>query len=206
MKNEIIYFQQIIRKHYPQESEKILSEMEINFKTIEKDVLFSKKPSNPIDKRMGIAGYFLSLVKTLDEKGEDFAQIRTISLEVAHLIVKPKNSFHAWLKKLPPKLISLSIMSWVLKKFHEKVSQNSHNEGFIANIITDKAETYGFGYGVDILECGICKLFNRYNYGKFVSILCEVDNVTSGLAGLTLIRTNTIANGAAKCDFRFIRT
>ncbi|MFI5156145.1 MAG: L-2-amino-thiazoline-4-carboxylic acid hydrolase [Chitinophagales bacterium] len=38
---------------------------------------------------------------------------------------------------------------------------------------------------------------------KYASILCEVDKVTSGLAGLDLIRTGTIALGAKKCDFRF---
>jgi len=83
------------------------------------------------------------------------------------------------------------------------VNKNSHPDGFIANIITDKAETYGLGYGIDILDCGICKLFSNYSFQKYSSILCEVDEVTSGLAGLQLIRTGTIALGATKCDFRF---
>lgn len=55
----------------------------------------------------------------------------------------------------------------------------------------------------DILECGICKLFKKHNYEKYSSILCEVDEITSRLAGLKLIRTGTIALGAKKCDFRF---
>ena len=38
-----------------------------------------------------------------------------------------------------------------------------------------------------------------------ISILCEVDEITSALAGLKLVRTGTIANGAKKCDFRFIK-
>jgi hypothetical protein len=38
------------------------------------------------------------------------------------------------------------------------------------------------GYGVDILECGICKLFKKHGYEQYASILCEVDRVTSGLA------------------------
>ncbi len=35
------------------------------------------------------------------------------------------------------------------------------------------------------------------------SILCEVDKLTSSLAGLEMVRSGTIANGAAKCDFRW---
>ena len=35
------------------------------------------------------------------------------------------------------------------------------------------------------------------------ALLDEVDFVTTNLAGLQLVRTGTIATGAAKCDFRF---
>ena len=73
----------------------------------------------------------------------------------------------------------------------------------MASIIRGKDETYGLGYGIDIVECGICKLFQKHNYQQYASILCEVDEITSSLAGLQLIRTGTIASGASKCDFRF---
>lgn len=38
---------------------------------------------------------------------------------------------------------------------------------------------------------------------KFTPILCEVDFMTSNMAGLQLIRSGTIATGAKICDFRF---
>ena len=117
--------------------------------------------------------------------------------------MRPKNKIQQLLKKLPAKLIDKRFATYFLKLFHKKVSRNSNADGFIANIITDKDETYGLGYGIDIIECGICKLFEKYNYRKYASILCEVDAVTSNLAGLQLIRDGTIANGAKKCDFRF---
>jgi hypothetical protein len=93
----------------------------------------------------------------------------------------------------------------LIKSLHERVKTNANADGFIARIITDQQETYGLGYGIDILECGICKLFKKHHYQKYASILCEVDEITSSLAGLKLIRTGTIANGAIKCDFRFKR-
>lgn len=49
----------------------------------------------------------------------------------------------------------------------------------------------------------ICKLFQKHGAGRYAAILCEVDKLTSSLAGLELIRSGTIANGAAKCDFKF---
>ena len=99
--------------------------------------------------------------------------------------------------------MSTRISKIFINALNRKVNHNSNPDGFVANIITDKKETFGLGYGVDILECGICKLFKKHDYQKYASILCEVDEITSALAGLKLIRTGTIANGAKKCDFRF---
>jgi hypothetical protein len=108
-----------------------------------------------------------------------------------------------WLKQLPPKLVGWKITGGLINIFNKKVSVKGNPDGFRAVILTDKSETYGLGYGVDILECGICKLFQKHDAGKYAPILCEVDKVTSALAGLELIRHGTIANGADKCDFRF---
>jgi hypothetical protein len=83
------------------------------------------------------------------------------------------------------------------------VKNKAHPDGFAVDIITDPKETFGLGYGFDIIECGICKLFTKHRAGNYTKILCEVDHLTSSLAGLDLIRTGTIANGATKCDFRF---
>jgi hypothetical protein len=85
----------------------------------------------------------------------------------------------------------------------KKINAKGHPEGFLAKVITDKNETYGLGYGIDILECGICKLFVKNSAQKYTSILCEVDRITSTLAGLDLVRSGTLAGGAEKCDFRF---
>ena len=58
-------------------------------------------------------------------------------------------------------------------------------------------------FGFDIVECAIVKLFRKHGAGRYVPILCEVDELTSAMAGLELRREGTIANGAARCDFRF---
>jgi len=185
------------------ESQGIIAHMEKNYSSISIDTAFARTSKNPIDRRLDFCAYFLALIKTLDARNESFETIRRICLEVVLEYVRPKNKFQAILKRLPAKLANTWLSTLLFKKFHARVSTNSSPEGFVANIITDKSETYGLGYGFDILECGICKLFKKHNYSKYASILCEVDEVTSGLAGLKLIRTGTIALGAKKCDFRF---
>ncbi|WAC14086.1 L-2-amino-thiazoline-4-carboxylic acid hydrolase [Dyadobacter pollutisoli] len=205
MDNYRKYFVHAVRKNFPQNPDQLIVQTDNYFSHISKDTRFAATSKNPIDRRLDFSAYFLALVQTLDEHGETFEKIREICLEIVIEYVKPKNKFQQFLKELPPKLIGTRFAGLLLEVFHKKVSQNTNPDGFIANIITDKNETYGFGYGVDIIECGICKLFKKHHYEKYASILCEIDKVTSGLAGLELIRTGTIANGATKCDFRFRR-
>lgn len=197
------YFIRFVKDNYPTEFEKIISDTENHYKTISADTTFAKTSKNPIDKRLDFSAYFLALIKTLDEKAETFETIRKICLQITTEFVQPKSKTQEFFKRLLPRMTTTWVGQILIKAFHKRVSVNSNAGGFVANIITDKQETFGLGYGIDIIECGICKLFKKHNYSKYASILCEVDEITSGLAGLQLIRTGTIANGAKKCDFRF---
>lgn len=197
------YFIQAIENHFPENSGKLIGAAENHYALISIDTQFAATSNNPIDKRLDFCAYFLALIKTLDEQGEAFETIRTICLEVTTEYVRPKNKIQQMVKQLPPKLINTWAGRYMLGLFNKKVSHNSNPNGFLATIITDKSETFGFGYGIDIMECGICKLFSKHHYFRYASILCEVDKMTSGFAGLELIRTGTIANGAEICDFRF---
>ncbi len=197
------YFFKFIRISYPNEFDSIIADTDNNYKIISADTTFAKTSNNPIDRRHDFSSYFLALIKTLDAKAETFENIRKTCLQITTDYVQPKNKMQGFFKRLLPKLIKTWFGQILIKSFHNRVSVNSNAEGFRANIITDKQETFGLGYGIDIIECGICKLFQKHKFSKYASILCEVDEVTSGFAGLQLIRTGTIANGAKKCDFRF---
>jgi hypothetical protein len=199
------YFVAAVKKNFPEIADAIIDKVDAHNKIISADTAFAVSSKNPIDRRLDFCAYFLALIKTLDEQGENFETTRKICLEIVIEYVKPKNKFQQLAKKLPAKLMDAWLAYYFLKKFNERVGTNSNPYGFIANIITDKKETLGLGYGVDILECGICKLFNKHNYQKYSSILCEVDALTSNLAGLKLVRNSTIALGAKKCDFRWER-
>ncbi|MGL4596312.1 MAG: L-2-amino-thiazoline-4-carboxylic acid hydrolase [Bacteroidia bacterium] len=197
------YFRQFVTENYPNDFGNILADTDRHYDSISTDTAFAKTSKNPIDRRLDFSSYFLALIKTLDERAESFENIRTICLQITTAYVQPKSKIQAFFKRLLPKMVNTWLGQILIKAFHKRVSVNTNADGFIANIITDKKETYGLGYGIDIMECGICKLFKKHNYSKYASILCEVDEVTSALAGLQLYRTGTIANGAKKCDFRF---
>jgi len=203
MENYHKYFRQFVKENYPGEFALILADTEKHYSIISHDTAFAKTSRNPIDKRLDFSSYFLALIKTLDAKGESFENIRKICLQITTEYVQPRNRLHEFFKRFLPRQTNTWLGQILIRAFHKRISVNSNAAGFVANIITDKQETFGLGYGIDIIECGICKLFKKHNYSKYASILCEVDEITSGLAGLQLIRKGTIANGANKCDFRF---
>ena len=203
MKNYRKFFETTIKTNYPDRWEALILETGSNYEVIAKDTQFSFTSSNPVDRRLDFSACFLALIKTLGEAGESYDTIRKVCLEVVTSYVRPRNKIQLFLKRLPARLTNTWLSKIVLKILGNRVSNKAHPDGFVANIITDKNETFGLGYGIDILECGICKLFKKHNYEKYSSILCEVDEITSGIAGLILVRKGTIALGAKKCDFRF---
>ena len=205
MANYRKYFVAGIKKNFHDLSNIIVDKTDDHYKIISADTSFAASSANPIDRRLDFSAYFLALIKTMDEQGEKFETTRKICLEIVTEYVRPKTKLQQLLKKLPAKLINTKLAAYFLKIFNKRVSRNTHPDGFIAKIITDKKESLGLGYGVDILECGICKLFKKHNYQRYSSILCEVDHITSDLAGLKLVRNGTIALGSKKCDFRWER-
>ncbi|HTE34623.1 MAG TPA: L-2-amino-thiazoline-4-carboxylic acid hydrolase [Chryseolinea sp.] len=197
------YFIEALKHHYPETFDEIVAETDHHFRSICAGNNFLTRSRNPLDKRLEFSSYFLALIMTIDVRGETFESIRKICLEIVTSYVSPKNKVHLLLKRLPAKLANTWLANIFIRSFNKRLVQNTNPEGFVARIITDKRETFGLGYGIDILECGICKLFKKHHYEKYASILCEVDAITSRIAGLVLVRMGTIANGATKCDFRF---
>lgn len=197
------YFVRTLTSLYGEIAPLILSELDATNVIVSKDIAFAATSTNPVDRRLDFCACFLSLIIVLDRRHENFENIRRLCLDITTDYVKPKNMLQAMMKRIPPKLTNTWIGRILLKSFRKKIGNKGHPDGFLAEMITDKKETYGLGYGINILECGICKLFKKYDYEKYASILCEVDEITSGLAGLRLIRHGTIARGAHICDFRY---
>ncbi|MCB0525783.1 MAG: L-2-amino-thiazoline-4-carboxylic acid hydrolase [Saprospiraceae bacterium] len=199
------FFHRSIRKHYPAQAEILIEQLKIHYSVLKQEVAFSKSSTNPVDRRLDFTACFLALVLLLENKGESFIQIREICLEITKEYIRPKNKLQAWMKRQPARIIDTLPGRVIIRFMQKKTQALGHPDGFLVKVITDPAETFGLGYGIDILECGICKQFQKHGMQRYATILCEVDELTSSLAGLEIIRSNTIANGAKKCDFRWKR-
>jgi hypothetical protein len=200
-----IYFQNELRRRYPEEYQRLCAEIEARNGLIAPDIAFARSSSNPVDRRLDFCAYFLATIQALEKHGESVERIREICLAVTLEYVRPKNAWQSWLKRLPARLLGTWIQRMFVPIMRSKAGKKGHRDGFLVQIVTDPEQTHGLGFGIDIVECGVVKLFQKHGAAHYVPILCEVDEYTSAMAGLQLFRGGTLAGGAARCDFRFRR-
>jgi hypothetical protein len=179
------------------------ADIEARYAAIYPDVAFARTSSNPVDRRLVFCGYVLATIQALEARGATFEQIRRACVDVTESYVRPASAWQRWWKRLPPRLIGTPLTRIIARIMAAKTGRKGHENGFLVRIVTAPDETYGLGYGFDILECSICTLFRKHGALAYVPILCEVERITSSLVGLELVREGTLATGAAKCDFRF---
>ena len=197
------HFDHELCRRYPAAFDQMRAEIDARYQAIYPDIAFARTSSNPVDRRLDFCAYFLATIQTLAARGAAFAEIREVCLSVTESYVRPATAWQHWLKRLPARLMGTIWIRPLARIMAAKAGKKGHPDGFLARIVTDPADTFGMGYGIDILECGIVHFFNKHGAAHYVPILCEVDRLTSSLAGLELVRQGTIANGAPFCDFRF---
>jgi hypothetical protein len=198
-----IVFRKTLEKNHPEKSEAIWSDTEIEFARLKSELIFIKTSKNPMDARLESAALFLALIKSMKMHSFDFTAIRSACLQVAEELVRPKSSFQLFMKKLTARVVLTSFVQRILKRKIAATRTPVKTPGFVVEYVAPEKDKFLFG--LDITECGICKLFKKGQMEEYAKILCEVDFITSEIAGLQLIRSNTIANGGKKCDFRFAR-
>jgi hypothetical protein len=193
----------VLRRRFDDRSAVLVESIEKEFLSLRRDLDFARHSKNPMDRRVVIAGPLLALMKILRKNGCDFETIRAVSLEIAENLVTPKNQFHLFLKRLKTVVVLQPFVQRILERKMHAARNSVEPQGFSVGYV--KGNDNGLLFGIDIHQCGICMLFAKHGYSEYSKILCEIDYITSAIAGLTLQRTTTIANGGSVCDFRFYR-
>ncbi len=114
----------------------------------------------------------------------------------------------AFLKTSPSFLLRLFAPMNFSKKYIEQLksrAEESHLRIYPEDYVYDFVEGDGktFDYGVDYLECAGCKFLVRQGATELAQYTCPGDILYSEAFGWGLMRTQTLAEGAERCDFRF---
>lgn len=91
-----------------------------------------------------------------------------------------------------------------LKKIQKRAIESQKRQypgDYVFNFV--EGDNENFDYGVDYIECAVCKFLEEQDASELTHYICPADILYSEALGWGLIRTKTLAEGHDKCDFRF---
>jgi len=127
---------------------------------------------------------------TIDEAGPMIFDVATARLESMPRIVR-RAAGYLWFS---PPFIRRA------RKGAKKSQRREYPGASVIEFIEGDGKT--FDYGVDYLECAVCKFLTAQDAMELAPYMCAVDKSASELLGWGLTRTETIADGFERCDFR----
>jgi hypothetical protein len=113
------------------------------------------------------------------------------------------HAYPRFVLRLLGKLIRSPIGKSHMKKTAEESQRRCYPGAWVSVYIEGDGETFDFG--LDYLECGLCKFFHRQGADELTPYLCQFDYVQQRAMGTGFTRTMTLATGGERCDFRWKR-
>ena len=155
---------------------------------------------DPLTQIMISAGMFLALYRMMKTRGKEVEEIGTFVYEGVERAYRLLPRFALSLYG------GLSFTERHRRKEH-RLALESQKRQYAGDWVYSVIEGDGksFDYGLDFVECGICKFFHVQGADEFVRYMCRLDFIMSERMGMGLVRTTTIAEGGEKCDFRYRR-
>lgn len=112
----------------------------------------------------------------------------------------------AWVRQYPKlmrKMIGKYFLSGHSKQKLENAATESQRGQYENDFVYEIVEGEDIHWGINYHECAIVKWFAKVGAAEFAPYMCRLDWVMYEALEINLERTQTIAQGAAYCDFRF---
>jgi hypothetical protein len=155
---------------------------------------------NPLTGNLVFSASALAFYRVMKRRG------RTIK-ETGELLYR---IMEAWVRRYP-RFIRRLMGSYYLSKLSRRQSKQrallSQERRYAGDWVFEYVEGDGetFEWGRDYIECGIVNFLHAQGADELTPYLCLTDYALFGALGIELERTMTLAEGGAKCDFRFKR-
>jgi hypothetical protein len=142
---------------------------------------------------------YVAMYLVLKAHGNDAAQAWAVC-------EKATRARFAAMSSLEKTLASSGMFGWPMKalsRWIAKRSQRAPVGGWVFSFV--EGEKGQHDYGVNYERCAIRELAVANGAAEFAPYICLADVPGSEMFGWGLVRTETIAQGGARCDFRFRR-
>lgn len=194
----------VIAFHYTIDfAEATIKEARQEFEALIPQIPYLGSSNDPLTKSLVGALYYLALYRVLRKHGETAVEVGKLTDEITEVYLASL----PWLSKTGLRLFWRLMFTWLGRKIIARQAAASQKrrcpEGFVYRYV--KGEGRDFDFGMDVVECGICKFFQKQGDDEFTPFICHFDFPISRLADSGLVRTLTLAEGNEKCDFRYKR-
>ena len=196
------HFRKLFVKAYGKDAgEATANEAMRRFEVLLPDIPYIGGDANHLTKNLYMTAAMLAMYRSLRARGE--------SVEgAARLIYLGTSSFYSG---FPLRLLlrwrgrqQFSRRRIDQRRRDAAVSQKRrYPDDWVFSIVEGDGQT--FQWGMDYTECGIVKYLNRQGAPELAPYLCWIDYPVFAGMRVKLVRTETIAQGCHRCDFRFSR-
>ncbi len=142
----------------------------------------------------------LAYLKALQAHGATLKESRKILLRATQTRLAQYPKF---LLKILGKLTFTRLYLRNLQRQARESVKREFPGGFVYDIVIGDGKE--FDWGLNFSECGICKFYQTQNAAQFIPLVCPIDYALSDAFGYGLVRTETLAEGDARCNPRMKR-
>jgi hypothetical protein len=181
--------------------EAIASDALERFEVLLPDIPYIGGDENRLTKALYTTAAMLAMYRSLQERGASVE-------EAARLIYLGTASFY---NGLPMRWL----MRWGGRRYRGQKRQEQvrhaaavsqarrYPDDWVFEVV--EGDGQDFDFGLDYTECGLLKYLKREGAPELAPYLCWTDYPMFGSMGMKLVRTETLAQGGQRCDFRVSR-
>jgi hypothetical protein len=196
------HFQRILVKMYGEETAKsVVSETMERFQALLPELPYIGGKENRLTENLYLTAAMLAFYRVLSERGKPIDEIARI------LYLGSESLYSSFPFSLMLRLGGLTMFSRKRLEQAKREAAASHERKYPGDWVKDVVEGDGktFLFGTDYLECGIVKYLNAQGAPELAPYLCWLDYPMMKVMRVGLVRTETIAQGCERCNFRFCR-
>jgi len=192
---------QFVEAYGKAEGEAIASESMQRFEALLPDLPYIGGDENSNTRSLYMTAAWLAMYRSLQARGASVEEAaRLIYLGTASF----SNSFPMrWLMRLQGRRL-FSRRFQDQRRYAAAISQQRrYPDDWVFEVVEGNGQ--GSAFGVDYTECGIVKYLAREGAPELAPYLCWIDYPQFAAMHLRLDRTETLAQGGRRCDFRMSR-
>ncbi len=193
----------LAKKYNDLELEKLIKAMRAEFEKLLPEIPYIGGQMNSFTSIMVDSVSVLAMIRVLEKKGYKYHQIGEFVYQYFELVnMILKNKLQESDQDALDQFFGKNYVDY-LKKLSDILKRKQYSDDWVFDYL--EGDSVNFDYGMNFTECGVCKFYKRMGAEKYIPFICLGDFAQANIIGFGFKRTQTLGNGAPKCDHRFLK-